>query len=126
MKFLLIDDEEITNFINREVIQIYDPTIETVTFQDPHAALDQLGLTSPDCIFLDLMMPIMNGYQFLDELQIRDIHIPVIVLSSSISEHDIQKAKSYHNVLSFISKPLKPQHIEAALAEIKINLKEPG
>lgn len=126
MKIFLIDDEEITNFINREVIQIHDPSIETVTFQNPHTALDQLDLMSPDCIFLDLMMPIMNGYQFLDELQIKDIHIPVIVVSSSISEHDIQRAESYQNVLSFISKPLKPHHIEAAISAIRVNLKETG
>ncbi len=85
-----------------------------VVYEDGHEALVNLtsmvksGSTFPEVIFLDLNMPIMDGWEFLDEF----IKLPfktkpiVYVVSSTIAEWEIEKAKSYDIVKDFISKPL--------------------
>jgi CheY-like chemotaxis protein len=62
----------------------------------------------PDIIFLDLNMPIMDGWQFLkafSELAI-SICIPIYVVSSSINQNDILRAKSFKCVVDYIEKPI--------------------
>ncbi|MEE2770578.1 MAG: response regulator, partial [Bacteroidota bacterium] len=60
-------------------------------------------------IFLDLNMPVMSGWDFLEELQKRNIKHQVIILSSSTSQFDIQKAKLYPDVLQYVVKPMNKQ-----------------
>jgi len=67
-------------------------------------------LALPDVILLDINMPIMDGWDFLDWFQEfkHELHkkIPIFMVSSSIDWRDIEKAKSYDEVLDYISKPL--------------------
>lgn len=71
----------------------------------------------PDLIFLDINMPEMNGWKFLDELlSIPEMHFnrcKVIMLSSSIDIVDIQKSISYNMISNFISKPLTPDKLKS-------------
>lgn len=116
MKIFLVDDEEITNYINKEVIRIYDSSMETREFLKGQEALEILESDQPDYIFLDLMMPEMNGFQFLEELKNRNINAPVVVLSSSTSPDDKERASNYKNVVTFFSKPLNAQYLKSLFA----------
>ena len=72
----------------------------------------------PDIIFLDLNMPIMDGWQFLrefSELAI-SICIPIYVVSSSINQNDILKAKSFKCVVDYIEKPISFDVLDKILA----------
>ncbi|MDO7742963.1 MAG: response regulator, partial [Pedobacter sp.] len=66
------------------------------------------NLDLPDLIFLDINMPIMTGWEFLVEYEKLSINkmIPVYMLSSSIFQNDIDKAKTFPNVKDFMSKPM--------------------
>jgi CheY-like chemotaxis protein len=70
----------------------------------------------PDYILLDINMPIMNGWDFLDEYKRLSIDplgkTKIYIISSSVFSNDINKAKSYNLVKSFISKPLSVEKIK--------------
>lgn len=69
----------------------------------------------PDIVILDLNMPIMNGWTFLDEYsklcEKEKIEIPVCILSSTINQADFDKANTYQSVKSFFSKPITMDQI---------------
>lgn len=64
----------------------------------------------PGVIFLDINMPVMNGWEFLDLLIEKDIksklHARIYIVSSSIDKSDFEKAKTYDNVADYLVKPL--------------------
>jgi CheY-like chemotaxis protein len=121
-RYLLIDDEEIFNFIQSEVISDHDSTDEVNTFSSAIEALEFLrdkiskNENLPDFIFLDVRMPEMNGFDFLeafhklDQEAIKNIHI--YMLSSSLDEKDFKRAMSFPSVKGFKSKPLSDDIID--------------
>ncbi len=113
----LIDDDEIQNLINTRVISIVSDGIEVKAFTSAENALANLkskqdGL--PDMIFLDINMPKMNGWDFLDAYESEENKVKVYMLSSSINNKDIQKSETYDIVNGFICIPL----VVEKLAEI--------
>ena len=74
----------------------------------------------PDYILLDINMPIMNGWEFLDEYKRLNIDplgkSKIYIISSSVFSNDINKARSYPLVKNFISKPLSVEKIKEMLA----------
>ncbi len=116
-KFFLIDDDTMSNYIDTKLIQRLMLVQEVKVFNYANIALDELKrllliepIKFPDVILLDIHMPYMNGWQFLEEYE----KFPKAVLkkcklfmfSSSVNPNDIEKSKSYKAVKGFISKPL--------------------
>ncbi|MDZ7847768.1 MAG: response regulator [Owenweeksia sp.] len=111
---MLIDDKEVSNFILKKNITIYLPYTKTVEYTDPDMALKSLDSVNPDLIFLDLGLPMIeDGWEFLDQMQAMGSHYKVAVLTSSISNEDYDKAMSYANVVSFVSKPIFGEELQA-------------
>ena len=85
-----------------------------VTHTNPNRALEymrnaSLGIVpKPDLIFLDVNMPFMNGFEFLTELEAidQDYYPYVVMLSSSVDDEDIARAREHWSVLRFLHKPL--------------------
>lgn len=113
---LLIDDDPVTNVINRRILEKYF-NYKIVVYTNANEALEQLKqwlfvetTLLPEIIFLDIDMPDMNGWEFLEELQMLPGTVlekcRVIILSSSIDFEDIERSKTYKVVRDFISKPL--------------------
>ena len=116
---MLIDDKEVSNFIMKKNISIYLPLSKTVEFTDPQEALNSLSDVSPDIVFLDLGLPMVeDGWDFLDKMHARQLNYKVVVLTSSISNEDYQKAMSYPNVVSFVSKPIFGEELQGVYNEI--------
>lgn len=125
---LCVDDDPITLMLCKMVISRSDFAKEIITAQNGEEALnyfDDLKLNNlgneinkyPLLIFLDLNMPVMGGWEFLDHFsqeeyrtQFKDCK--VIVLSSTIDPDDINKAKTYPMVLDFLSKPISKEMLE--------------
>jgi PAS domain S-box-containing protein len=118
LNIMLIDDDPFQNLINSKVIQNQNKNIVLHDFNEAHKALELLidKTLAPDFILLDLSMPIMNGWEFLEEMERNGLDYQVHILTSSINPNDFVRAKSFKNVKGFLSKPLKAELVDAILS----------
>ena len=131
VSILLVDDDEINNFISIKLIKKALLTSDIMACLNGRFAIDQLVDIQkrdpeklPDYIFLDINMPIMNGWEFLDEYKRLNIDplgkSKIFIISSSVFSNDINRARSYPIVKSFISKPLSVEKIKELFETEKI------
>jgi CheY-like chemotaxis protein len=122
---MLVDDNDTDNFISRRIIEITNFAKSVEIKNSGKSALEYLEANKdtpnslPDFIFLDINMPIVDGFVFLYEFEKFNSYLrnkcKVIILSSSDNKRDIDKIVNNDNVIKFITKPLT----ENALEEIK-------
>lgn len=127
---LLIDDNEIDLFISKKILQVNQFSNEILTTTSPRHALSMLADESsqlPEVLFLDLNMPIMDGFRFLQEFAqlsdyVRD-NVAIVVLTSSENVYDREMAARTKCVFEFVSKPLtddKVRSLKKALSSTKV------
>ena len=112
----VIDDDNIYQIIVKKIIQKSEMFSEIYSFKNGKDAIDNLhqklknSESIPDILLLDINMPIMDGWEFMDELGLIktkfDKEMVVYIVSSSIAIEDKNKSKSYKNILGYLSKPL--------------------
>jgi CheY-like chemotaxis protein len=123
VSILLVDDDEINNFISIKLIKKALLNTDIMACLHGKYAIDLLFETQrqdpsklPDYILLDINMPIMNGWEFLDEYTHLNIDplgkTKIYIISSSVFSNDINKARSYPLVKDFLSKPLNVEKIK--------------
>src|SRR3954447_20620786 len=105
MNIILVDDECISNYINKKLIDKIDASIQVIEFNDPEEAFDKLDYIKPDLIFLDINMPVMNGWDFLDKMVAEAKYYKVVILTSSVNSIDYKRAMKYMNVIGYVEKP---------------------
>jgi CheY-like chemotaxis protein len=111
MKIWLIDDDSLTNMLNRMLIQDFNKEIQITEFEKAEDAIDALLKGDyPDIILLDINMPVMNGWDFLYEIEGRNIHLndetSIHMLTSSVAPNDRELAEKSNLVKRFLIKPL--------------------
>lgn len=113
----VIDDDPIYQIIINKLIKKSDFFSTANSFKNGKEAIDLLqnaikedSLSPPDIILLDINMPIMDGWEFLEALEILkpgiEKKIIIYIVSSSIATEDKNKSKKYSDVLGYISKPI--------------------
>lgn len=122
-KVMLVDDNEIDNLINQEMIRSTSFADEILVFLTGQEALNFLQENQgdkealPEIIFLDINMPVMNGFQFLEIFDSLSDTVQekckIIMLSSSISPKDIDQAASSRYVRKYLNKPLNERYLGA-------------
>ena len=115
-KIWVIDDDPIYQIIVKKIIEKSEMFTEIYSFKNGKDAIDNLYKSSensesvPDIILLDINMPIMDGWEFMEELGLIKTNfnneIVVYIVSSSIAIEDKNKSKSYENILGYLSKPI--------------------
>ncbi|MDP0500423.1 MAG: response regulator [Verrucomicrobiota bacterium JB022] len=115
---MLVDDQQIANFILRKLILKHGPEADVHDFTAPADALRAISELGPDVIFLDLNMPGIDGWGFLDRMREFGYEQPVVIVTSSTSEVDRSRALGYGNVVTFCSKPMLAQDLGQALAKV--------
>jgi len=117
-KILLVDDDEASNFLSREILDQLDAAEEIVVAQDGDIACDLIKKAScPDIIFLDIRMPRMGGFDFLNSLDKMEVckKSKVVLLTSSFRREDRDRALQYKNVLDYLEKPLTSQAVQKVI-----------
>jgi len=107
----LVDDDPINNLINKRLLGkfgIFENISVFLDAEDALISLSKLPENQTVIIFLDLNMPVLNGWEFLDEYinLFHDRKDKIVILSSSIDFLDRQKADLYELVSGFLEKPL--------------------
>jgi CheY-like chemotaxis protein len=114
---LLIDDNYIDNFVTRKIIEGSNFAESIIVVRSATEAINSLrdGLVKPDVIFLDVRMPMMSGFEFLDEydkIAINKEDIKIFMLSSSLDPLDMRKSTDNKYITQFIHKPLTQKALE--------------
>ncbi len=114
---LIVDDDAMIQKLHSMLVKKNDLAEEFLKFDNGKLALDFVVKYDEDQVFivlLDLNMPIMNGWEFLDAINDNLPNMPIFVaiVSSSIDLSDIEKAKNYSQVIAYIDKPLSHNAIQ--------------
>lgn len=119
-RVILIDDSDIDLRIQSRFLEVFNFTSELVQYKSATEALNFLrelnNNAPPDVIFLDLNMPEVDGFSFLNDFSDLPENITtvtkIVVLSSSTNVRDRDKVLEHKNVIHFITKPIKQTDIE--------------
>tara|TARA_R110002049_G_scaffold228528_2_gene400663 strand:- start:1744 stop:2148 length:405 start_codon:yes stop_codon:yes gene_type:complete len=123
----IIDDDPIYIFGTKKIMEATNFCTNFLIYKNGKEAVDDLipkilsGDTLPDIILLDLNMPIMDGWQVLDELVKvpTDQKIRIYIVSSSVSSADVERAKSYSLVSNYLIKPFSVNKINDLMKDIE-------
>lgn len=125
----LIEDDRSFAFLAKIIIEEVDRDIDTIIFINGAVAIEHLEAhiadpeQLPHLIFLDINMPVMDAWGFLTAYEgfvtKLPVHIPIYVLSSSIAESDMTRAKSNPLVVDFISKPFDEAGFRGILSALR-------
>jgi len=121
----IIDDDSIFVYGTKRIIKEVNFAESVLVYSNGQEALEGLAKIStskealPDVIFLDLNMPIMNGWEFLDEFKNcqnnRSKKIVIYIISSSVDPRDLERVKDYDEVDTYILKPITPDDLSKIL-----------
>lgn len=114
---LLIDDNYIDNFVTSKLLENSRFADSIIVSQSSAEAIEALrdGKITPDVIFLDLRMPVMDGFEFLqeyDKLDIAKDGVKVFMLSSSLDPTDLRRSLDNKYITQFLHKPLTKKILE--------------
>jgi CheY-like chemotaxis protein len=123
---LLVDDDEPTNFLNKMILEDVDCAQNIEVAYSGQGALEYLKTangngdpTSPELIFLDINMPAMNGWEFLEQYSALDkqhkANVVIVMLTTSLNPDDHERANGIADVSGFETKPLTQEKLECIL-----------
>lgn len=127
VKTYLIDDDKLSIYLTEQLLRAEGFSDSISTFHSAQHALRNLvqdtATTPPQVVFLDLNMPVMNGWEFLDALapyerQLRG-RCHIYILTSSLALTDLEKSREYDLVSGLIHKPIDMDEIRAIQAELE-------
>jgi len=121
--FIIIDDDKLNNKVCRNIIEKTYTNAEIVDFVDPQAGFDYIvdkyskqDSNSKAILLLDISMPIMDAWEFLDRFENLDDtikkRVKIHILSSSVNKQDMARAEANKNVEYYLIKPLTRESIK--------------
>jgi len=131
---LLVDDDPTINFVHKLFLTEWEVTDQIYTAANGQEALDFLeqnedfGQHPPSMILLDINMPVMNGFEFLEAYeQLADskkASVIMAMLTTSLHEKDREKASKFINLDSYMSKPLEKEQLMKVIQKYWIEFEE--
>ena len=124
---LLIDDDEPTNFLHKIIIEQHGCAQKIETVRSSMEALEFLkkridsSYPHPDLIFLDINMPMMDGWEFLEEYKKlqndQKGRVVIVMLTTSLNPADKQKAEEFKEIDGFRNKPLTEEMLDDIMVD---------
>ena len=121
-EILLVDDDEINNFLTEELIRLVNPDVNIISCTRVNDALEFLEniisdkKKGPDSILVDLNMPMVSGWEFVEEFErlkpLFPNDVKLYIYTSSVYYEDVNKAKTFPSVKALYTKPLTQEMIE--------------
>ena len=121
----IIDDDEIYVYGVKCIMNMVDFTKDLIVFENGEDALNYFKPIMddpdaiPDVILLDINMPIMDGWEFLDEFikiqKVIEKTVTIYMMSSSVNPVDLEKAKTYESISDYIVKPVSLESLTAIM-----------
>lgn len=129
LHFILVDDNEIDLFLHERLIRLQGISTDVVSFLNVSQALSHLEAFQDDLynypetvILLDLQMPEMDGFDFLDQFgkmpEEMLIKTKILIISSSLDFGDLSRSHAHHMIEKSLKKPLNAEDLKMALDEI--------
>lgn len=125
----VIDDDKMYQFVVRKTLDLVEKPKKLMIFSDGEEALDYLSQNLstaenlPDIIFLDINMPIMDGWDFLDEyIKLKgkpEKKITIYMVSSSVDPVDVERAKKMSEITGYVVKPIGPSKITEIIEAVQ-------
>lgn len=126
-KILCVEDDPISNAINVRLLKRMVEGLEVIQATNGKQAIDlietaqSLQQPPPDLILLDLNMPIMNGWEFIEYYQnnLLSYHWPtrIVIVTSSVDKADIERAAKYSFIINYFTKPLTIENMALLLKQ---------
>jgi two-component SAPR family response regulator len=127
IQVLLVDDDEITNFLSCEILSHHRPGIHIKAISSAEEALSLLQklsedeLTLPGIILVDINMPWMNGWDFLERFENMKLKgsekVRIYIYTSSVYYKDFDKSKTFDCVAGIFSKPMTDEMLQILFSE---------
>lgn len=129
LSFIIIDDSELDCFIAKKIIQQNDKSIKVAAYTDAISALQNINNNTDiysdllTIILLDLRLPIMSGFEFVEEFEklpdsIRNRYL-IYVLSSSMNRNDKSRVDSNESIVKMMDKPLTKAAFDEIIADVQ-------
>jgi CheY-like chemotaxis protein len=123
----IIDDDTINQFVFKRIIENKKFTKKIIPFLNGQLAIDFIKThlkdheNLPDVIFIDINMPVMDGWEFMEAFQKLPLSKRTLIylLSSSINPADLERAKKTNFVSDYIIKPIKNEQLDAIIQELE-------
>ena len=123
-RFIVIDDSKLDCFIAEKIIKNTGKCESIISFQMAKDALtfletDNTPSLFPTIILVDIQMPVMNGFQFVEAFEKFPLSITkkysIYIISSSINDEDLSRVHNYYSIKQFLNKPLTSNNLSLLL-----------
>ena len=121
----IVDDDELFLLVCNAIMEDEEFSEKIHNFEDARNALEYLIATEdrslPEVLFLDINMPMMDGWEFMDAFkEIKNVgKVKIYITSSSINPLDLEKAEKNPFIKGFISKPINPEKLKKIAGDLK-------
>jgi CheY-like chemotaxis protein len=111
---VFIDDDDIAHYLIKTLLKLHRPDLSLTSYLSAFEALSLMERNEFEAavILLDINMPKMNGWEFLQEIKKFGCNVPVYILTSSEDAKDMVRVKEFKNVLGYFTKPLTPEQLK--------------
>lgn len=112
MKFLIVEDSKFAQLVTKRLFSEAFPAGQIYCSPDGAAGYNDFLRLKPDVIVTDLLMPVMNGQEFIKRIRLLDPSVMIVIVTADIQQLTKKELEEY-NIAAFINKPLDPEKVTA-------------